>query len=116
MRESRPPVPPFTRETAVRRCRPPRMPGIPAIHERVSRRTPLIRIWRNRDLQSSPGARDRRVPDAEVGTRTRLRAAQEPVGLPRQSHRRAVPVRMARRAGQWYRSYGNELWEFDAGG
>ena len=52
-----------------------------------------------------------------MGTRAGLRAAQEPLELRRAT---AIAVRFQYEShdagGQWWRSYGNELWEFDEHG
>lgn len=59
---------------------------------------------------------DRRLPDLQVGPRTRLPPDQGTVGL----HGEPDAVRFAFEwrddAGNWFCSYGNENWEFDSRG
>ena len=94
MTESRPPFPPFTLETAQQKVQA----AEDAWNTRDPERVSLAYTARLPLAQSRPAHRraraDRRVSDAEVAARTRLRAAQEPVGFPQQPDRRALPVRM----------------------
>ena len=45
----RPPLPPFDRETAGPRSRPPRTPGTPATRQKVALAYTEDSVWRNRD-------------------------------------------------------------------
>ena len=80
--------------------------------------------WRLPTPKTRCGEPDR-VPDGairsadswrQVGARTRLPADQGAVGVHRRPDRGQVRVRVPRSADNWFRSYGNELWEFDARG
>ena len=74
-------------------------------------------VWRNRGEFVTGRDRDPGLPRGQVGARARLPAGEGPVGVHRQPHRRSLPVRVgADAAGRWFRSYGNELWEFDERG
>lgn len=59
---------------------------------------------------------DHRFPAPQVGSGARLRPAQGPVGLSRQPHRGAFQYECRDHNGQWWRSYGKELWEFSEDG
>ena len=59
--------------------------------------TPSTPVWRNRDTFLTGRAAIRGVLDPEMGARAGLRAAQEPVGLPREPDRGPFPVRVPRR-------------------
>ena len=92
----RPPIPPFTRETAIEKVRlaedgwNTRDPAKVALAYTVDSR------WRNR-AEFSTAARDRRVPDPQVEPRTRLPADQGTLGRHGQPHRRAIRLRVPRR-------------------
>jgi Protein of unknown function (DUF1348) len=85
MSESRPPVPPFTRESAVQKVQAAEDAWNSRDPQRVSLAYTADSQWRNRDLHIM-GRGEIVAFDAEVAARTRLRAAHEPVGFPRQSH------------------------------
>ena len=61
-------------------------------------------------------AGDRCFSYAQVGKRTGLSAGQRALGLRRQSHCRALAYESHDDSGNWFRSYGNENWEFDENG
>ena len=57
------------------------------------------------------------VPQSEVGQRIGLPADQGTLGLHRESHRGTLArTEWHDDAGYWYRSYGNENWEFNDDG
>ena len=85
--------------------------------ERVSRAYTVDSQWRNRSEHVV--GRDEIVAFLTRKWQRELDYSlrKESVELRRQPHRGAVPVRVPRRTdGQWYRSYGNELWEFSPSG
>jgi nuclear transport factor 2 (NTF2) superfamily protein len=116
MPESRPPFPPFTAETAAQKVQAAEDAWNTRDPERVSMAYTPDSVWRNRDtfVSGRPGivefltskwAREldyslRKSMWCFEGDRIAVRFQYE-------SHDAA---------GQWYRSYGNELWEFDENG
>ena len=109
----RPPVPPFTEETARQKVQAAEDAWNTRDPERVAGAYTEDSQWRNRDEFVTGRAEIVEFLTPQVGARARLRAAQGPVGVQRQPDRGALPVREPRRVGQWWRSYGNEQWEFD---
>ena len=99
MTDTRPPVPPFTPETARQKVRL----AEDAWNTRDPERVVLVYTedtrWRNRAEFPVGRAQVARVPAAQVGARARLPADQGAVGLRRRAHRRALRLRMARRFG-----------------
>ena len=112
----RPPLPPFTRETAIQKVRMAEDAWNTRDPERVSLAYTIDSRWRNRAEFPVGRARDRRVPHAQMGARTRLPADQ---GAWAFADNR-IAVRFAYEwhddSGHWFRSYGNENWEFDENG
>ena len=116
MAESRPPLPPFTRETATRKVRAAEDAWNTCDPERVALAHTQDSRWRNRSefLQGRPAvlaflarkwAREleyRLIKElwAFAGDRIAVRFAYE----------------CRDEAGRWFRSYGNENWQFDADG
>ncbi|MFC0082427.1 nuclear transport factor 2 family protein [Aciditerrimonas ferrireducens] len=116
MREDRPPLPPFTRETALQKVQSAEDAWNTRDPERVALAYTEDSVWRNRD--------------------TFLRGRQEIVEFLRQKWERELDYALRKdlwafegnriavrfqyesrdRNGQWWRSYGNELWEFDEHG
>jgi uncharacterized protein len=114
--ETRPPVPPFTRETAIQKVRGAEDGWNTRDPERVSLAYTPQSVWRNR---------------AEFVT-----GRAEIVGLLRRKWARELDYRLIKElwaftdnriavrfayewhddAGNWFRSYGNENWEFDERG
>ena len=114
--ETRPPVPPFTRETAIQKVRGAEDGWNTRDPERVSLAYTPQSVWRNR---------------AEFVT-----GRGEIVGLLRRKWARELDYRLIKElwaftdnriavrfayewhddAGNWFRSYGNENWEFDEHG
>ena len=112
MTESRPPFPPFTLETAIQKVQAAEDARNTRDPERVSLAYTTDSHWRNRD-QHVVG-RDQIV---EFLTRKWQRELDYVL---RKSlwdfHEHRIAVRFQYEchdaSGQWYRSYGNELWEF----
>jgi nuclear transport factor 2 (NTF2) superfamily protein len=116
MSESRPPFPPFTAETAARKVQSAEDAWNTCDPERVAMAYTPDSIWRNRDrfvhgraeiidFLTAKWEREldyalRKSLWAFAGDRIAVRFQYE-------SHDRA---------GRWWRSYGNELWEFDEQG
>jgi nuclear transport factor 2 (NTF2) superfamily protein len=114
--ESRPPLPPFTRETATQKVRMAEDAWNTRDPERVSRAYTLDTRWRNRS-EFLTGREDivkflRRKWARELDYRLikELWAFSE----------NRIAVRFAYEyhddAGTWFRAYGNENWEFDEHG
>jgi nuclear transport factor 2 (NTF2) superfamily protein len=114
--ETRPPLPPFTRETAIQKVRAAEDGWNTRDPERVSLAYTLDSVWRNR---------------AEF-----VRGRAEVVGLLRRKWARELDYRLIKElwaftdnriavrfayewhddSNNWFRSYGNENWEFDEHG
>ena len=113
---TRPPVPPFTRETAAQKVQAAEDGWNTCDAARVSLAYSEDSVWRNRDsfIQGRPEivafltAKWERELDYSL--RKALWAFEE--------NRIAVRYQYEShdREGDWYRSYGNELWEFDESG
>ncbi len=113
---TRPPVPPFTRETAAQKVQAAEDGWNTCDAARVSLAYSEDSVWRNRDsfIEGRPEivafltAKWERELDYSL--RKALWAFEE--------NRIAVRYQYESHdtAGDWYRSYGNELWEFDASG
>ena len=113
MTEERPPLPPFTRETALQKVQSAEDAWNTCDPQRVALAYTEDSVWRNRDtfvtgraeiieLLTQKWEREleyalRKNPWAFDGNRIAVRFQYE-------SHDPS---------GQWWRSYGNELWEFD---
>jgi nuclear transport factor 2 (NTF2) superfamily protein len=116
MSQSRPPLPPFTHETAIRKVRAAEDAWNTRDPERVSLAYTADSQWRNRSEFLEGRA-------AIVDFLTRKWAAELEYRLIKEIWAFAddrIAVRFAYEwhdaAGQWFRSYGNENWEFDASG
>jgi nuclear transport factor 2 (NTF2) superfamily protein len=116
MTETRPPLPPFTRETAARKARAAEDGWNSCNPELVSLAYTADSVWRNRAefLQGRP---------AIVAFLTRKWARELEYRLIKEVWAFAddrIAVRFAYEwhddSGNWFRSYGNENWEFDKGG
>jgi uncharacterized protein len=116
MTESRPPLPPFTLETALQKVQAAEDAWNSRDPDLVSRAYTVDSHWRNRDLHI--------VGRAEIVSFLTQKWRRELDYALRKSlwdfHGNRIAVRFQYEchdaAGQWYRSYGNELWEFDANG
>ncbi|QEU90096.1 nuclear transport factor 2 family protein [Streptomyces kanamyceticus] len=113
---ARPPVPPFTRETAIQKVRLAEDGWNSRTPEKVALAYSEDSRWRNR-AEFVTGR------DAIVGLLSRKWARELDYRLVKElwahdGHR--IAVRFAYEwhddSGQWYRSYGNENWEFDDDG
>jgi len=116
MTEQRPPLPPFSFETAVEKVRKAEDGWNMRDPERVSLAYTTDSRWRNRSefVQGRP---------AIVGLLTRKWAAEHEYRLIKELwgfHRNRIAVRFQYEfhdaSGQWFRAYGNEQWEFDENG
>jgi nuclear transport factor 2 (NTF2) superfamily protein len=116
MHEQRPPLPPFTEETAIQKIQAAEDAWNSKDPERVSLAYTPDTEWRNRD--EFINGRD------EVRTFLKRKWAHEHEYRLRKSYWAHGDDRIAVRfeyewhddSGQWYRSYGNENWEFDENG
>jgi len=113
---SRPPVPPFTRETALQKVQAAENAWNTRDPERVAGAYTEDSVWRNRD-QFVTGR-------AEIVAFLTAKWERELDYALRKSLWAFTEDRIAVRfqyeshdaSGQWFRSYGNELWEFDCEG
>lgn len=112
----RPPLPPFTRETAVLKVRMAENAWNTRDPQRVSQAYTHNSRWRNRT--EFPQGRDAiaKMLERKWEREQDYRLIKELWAF--ESHR--IAVRFAYewhdQHGQWFRSYGNENWEFDAAG
>ena len=116
MTERYPPLPPFTHETAIHKVQAAEDAWNTRDPERVSRAYTVDSQWRNRELHIV--GRD----DIVAFLTGKWQREQDYVlrkGL-WSFHGNRIAVRFQYEchdaAGQWWRSYGNELWEFDEHG
>jgi uncharacterized protein len=116
MSESRPPFPPFTRDTAVQKVRGAEDAWNSCDHERVSLAYTLESVWRNR-------AEFIRGRSEIVAFLTRKWAKELDYRLIKELWaftENRIAVRFAYEwhddSGNWFRSYGNENWEFAENG
>jgi len=114
--ETRPPLPPFTHETAVQKVRMAEDGWNSRDPERVALAYTVDSRWRNRS--ESPRGREqiREFLTRKWQREQQYRLIKELWAF--EGHR--IAVRFAYEwhdaEGQWYRSYGNENWEFDEHG
>jgi uncharacterized protein len=116
MTENRPPLPPFTLETAIQKVQAAEDLWNTRDPERVSLAYTVDSEWRNRD-EHVVGR------DAIVAFLTRKWQRERDYVLRKglwSFHDDRIAVRFQYEcrdaAGQWWRSYGNELWEFSEAG
>jgi len=116
MPEQRPPLPPFTRETALQKVQAAEDAWNTRDPERVAGAYTVDSVWRNRDQFVTGRAEivafltQKWERELDYALRKNLWAFEgNRIGVRFQyeSHDRN---------GQWWRSYGNELWEFDENG
>jgi len=113
---ARPPVPPFSREDAVQKVQGAEDAWNSCDPERVAGAYSLDSVWRNRDQFIEGRAaiieflRSKWARELDYSLRKAMWAYSDD----------RIAVRFQYEchdaSGQWYRSYGNELWEFDAEG
>jgi len=116
MTEQRPPLPPFTEETALQKVQAAEDAWNSRDPERVSLAYSVDSQWRNRDtfltgraeiVAFLTGKWERELDYALRKSLWSFTGDRIAVRFQYESHDAA---------GQWYRSYGNELWEFDENG
>jgi len=116
MPEGRPPYPPFTAETAAQKVQAAEDAWNSRDPERVSLAYTPDSVWRNRDtfLQG----REQIVAFLTAKWERELDYALRKSLWAFHDHRIGVRFQYESRDhdGQWWRSYGNELWEFDEQG
>jgi uncharacterized protein len=116
MSEERPPVPPFTTETAAQKVQAAEDAWNTRDPERVAMAYTAGSVWRNRDTFLS--GRAEIVQFLAAKWERELEYALRKSLWAFAGNRIAVRFQYEShdRAGQWWRSYGNEQWEFDAHG
>jgi nuclear transport factor 2 (NTF2) superfamily protein len=116
MSEERPPFPPFTAESATQKVQAAEDAWNTRDPERVASAYTADSVWRNRDtfvtgraeiVQFLTGKWEREVEYALRKSLWAFSGNRIAVRFQYESHDRA---------GQWWRSYGNEQWEFNAHG
>jgi nuclear transport factor 2 (NTF2) superfamily protein len=112
----RPPIPPFTHETAVEKVRLAEDGWNSRDAEKVSLAYSEDSVWRNRDLFITGRAEIVRFLTEKWEKEQEYRLVKELFAFTgnRIAVRYAYEFHDAN--GQWYRAYGNENWEFDAQG
>jgi nuclear transport factor 2 (NTF2) superfamily protein len=112
----RPPLPPFTADTAAQKVQAAEDAWNSRDPERVSLAYSEDSVWRNRDAFVT--GRDEIVQFLTGKWERELQYALRKSLWTFAGHRIAVRFQYEShdRAGQWWRSYGNELWEFDEDG
>jgi nuclear transport factor 2 (NTF2) superfamily protein len=116
MTESRPPFPPFDRAAALRKVQAAEDAWNTRDPEKVALAYTPDSVWRNRDVHV--------VGRAAIAEFLTAKWAREQDYALRKGlwsfHENRIAVRFQYEChdaeGQWWRSYGNELWEFDAAG
>lgn len=116
MAEERPPLPPFTRETAAQKVQAAEDAWNTRDPERVASAYTVDSVWRNRDQFVS--GRDEIVAFLTQKWERELEYALRKNLWSFEDNRIAVRFQYEShdREGRWWRSYGNELWEFDEHG
>ena len=111
-----PPVPPFTRETAAQKVQAAEDAWNSCDPDRVALGYTEDSVWRNRDLliTGRPAIidflRDKWARELDYSLRKAMWAFDDNRIAVRFQYESHDP------AGQWFRSYGNELWEFNSDG
>ena len=116
MNETRPPLPPFTLESATQKVRMAEDAWNTRDPERVALAYTVDSRWRNRTAWVNGRAEIVKFLRAKWERELEYRLCKELWGF--KENRMAVRfVYECRDAeGQWWRSFGNELWEFDEAG
>jgi uncharacterized protein len=116
MAEEKPPLPPFTRETAAQKVQAAEDAWNTRDPHKVAQAYTLDSVWRNRDAFVS-GREEIIALLTEKWERELEYALRKNLWCFDDNH---IAVRYQYeshdRDGQWWRSYGNELWEFDQHG
>ncbi|MGJ0492816.1 DUF1348 family protein [Methylobacter sp.] len=114
--ETRPPVPPFNRETAAKKVRMAEDGWNSRDHERVALAYTIDSQWRNRAEFPAGRAQIVEFLKGKWAKEHEYRLIKELWAF--EGNR--IAVRFAYEwhndAGEWFRSYGNENWEFDQNG
>lgn len=113
---TRPPLPPFTRETAAHKVRAAEDAWNTRDPHKVAQAYSEDSVWRNRDTFLT--GRAEIVEFLTAKWERELEYALRKDLWAFEGNRIAVRFQYECRdaAGQWWRSYGNELWEFDGDG
>jgi uncharacterized protein len=113
---TRPPVPPFTRETAAQKVQAAEDGWNTCDAEKVSLAYSEDSVWRNRDSFIEGRAQIVAFLTAKWERELEYSLRKAPWAF--EGNRIAVRYQYESRDrdGDWYRSYGNELWEFDENG
>jgi nuclear transport factor 2 (NTF2) superfamily protein len=116
MTEARPPLPPFTQESAAQKVQAAEDAWNTRDPERVAQAYTTDSVWRNRDLFFT--GRDAIIAFLIQKWERELDYALRKNLWCFDANRIAVRFQYEShdRDGQWWRSYGNELWEFDEHG
>jgi nuclear transport factor 2 (NTF2) superfamily protein len=116
MSKPKPPLPPFTHETAAQKVQAAEDAWNTCDPQRVAPAYTVDSIWRNRDLFVS--GRDEIIAFLTEKWQRELEYALRKNLWCFEANRIAVRFQYEShdRNGQWWRSYGNELWEFDENG
>jgi len=116
MSEQRPPVPPFTTETALQKVQAAEDAWNTRDPQRVALAYTPDSVWRNRDVFVT--GREEIVHFLTAKWERERDYALRKALWGFRGNRMAVRFQYEWRdaAGQWWRSYGNELWQFDADG
>jgi len=116
MSEQRPPVPPFTTETALQKVQAAEDAWNTRDPQRVALAYTPDSVWRNRDVFVT--GREEIVHFLTAKWEREHDYALRKALWGFRGNRMAVRFQYEWRdaAGQWWRSYGNELWQFDADG
>lgn len=116
MKESRPPLPPFTYETAVQKVRAAENAWNTRTPEKIALAYTVDTRWRNRSTFVNGRAEVKKFLRDKWSRELDYRLIKEIWAF--QDAR--IAVRFAYEShdhsGQWFRSYGNENWEFDENG
>ncbi|WP_375144004.1 DUF1348 family protein [Bradyrhizobium sp. Ash2021] len=112
---SRPPIPPFNRETAIQKVRLAEDGWNGRDPVQVALAYTIDSVWRNRAEFLSSRAAIEAFLARKWAKELNYRIVKELWAF-RQSHRGSLCVRIPRRCGNWFRAYGNENWEFDPDG
>lgn len=116
MSEQRPPVPPFTKETALQKVQAAEDAWNTRDPQRVALAYTPDSAWRNRDVFVTGRAEIVQFLTAKWQREHDYALRKSLWGF--DENRIAVQFQYEWHdaAGQWWRSYGNELWQFDADG
>ncbi len=114
--EARPPVPPFTAQTAPEKVRKAEDAWNSRDPEKVALAYTVDSRWRNRTVWVTGRAAIVELLRRKWGRELEYRLCKELWGF--KENRMAVRFVYESHdaAGQWWRSFGNELWEFDENG